>query len=63
MPVRLAVESTHNKLDFPAKFHQNRAKIAKVCHLGGFWVGGLDGWGGLNMAQQSHRLILVVLLH
>ena len=32
------------------------AKIAKVCHLGGSWVGGL---GGLNMAQQSHRLILV----
>ena len=29
-------------------------------HLDGFWVGGL---GGLNMAQQFHRLILIVSLH
>ena len=32
---------SYTKLDFPTKFHQNRAKIAKVCHLGSFWGGGL----------------------
>ena len=32
---------SYTKLNFPTKFYQNRAK---VCHLGGFWMGGLDGW-------------------
>ena len=26
----------------PTKFHPNRIKIAKVCFLGGFWVGWLE---------------------
>ena len=54
---------SYTKLHFPTKLYQNLAKIAKVSDLGGFWVGWLGGWGGLNMAQQSHRLILFVSLH
>ena len=45
------------------KRERERVKIAKVSHLGGFWVGLLGGWGGLNMAQQSHWFILFVSLH
>ena len=37
----------------PPSFIQNWTKIAKVCHLGGFWVGGR---GCFNMAQQSHQI-------
>ena len=47
----------------PIKFYLNQAKIAKVCHLGSFWVGGLGWFGGLNMAQQLHPFVLVVSLH
>ena len=54
---------SYTKLHFPTKLYQNLAKIAKVSHLGGFWVGWLGGWGGLNMAQQYHRFILFVSLH
>ena len=47
---------SYTKLDFPTKFYQNRAKIAKVCRLGGFWV---DGLGGFNMAHFSCIPLLV----
>ena len=29
---------SYTKLHFPTKLYQNLAKIAKVSHLGGFWV-------------------------
>ena len=54
---RTILNISYTKLDFPTKCYQNWAKITKVSHLGVFWV------GGLNMAQQSHRFILVVSLH
>ena len=34
--------------------------MTMIDNLGGFWVGWLGGWGGFNMAQQSHHFFLVV---
>ena len=31
------------------KFHPNQTKITKVCYWGGFRVGEVGGWGGLNV--------------
>ena len=41
----------------PPSFIQIGPKFPKLVVRGGFWVGGVGGWGGINMGLTTHVLL------